>query len=208
MPDEQVENRESFFKRFKYRLTPADLEMVEGAYNWAKYGHGYKVQKRESGERYFEHPRATALILVDELGVTDRDLVIAALLHDILEDTYILTSDQIRKNFGDRVWEIVVTVTKPSKNDPRFKDAEERKQFHFKSVLEGRWEAKLIKLVDRIHNTRTLQSCSEEKQLRKRDETVRFVNPILMSLCEEHGELGDKVGELLRAAIEPFMRLR
>ena len=121
-----VENRETFFHRFKGCLRPEDFKNLEAAYQLAKYGHGHHGQRRDSGERYFEHLRETALILVDELEVTDPDLVISALLHDILEDTFILDVQMIGKIFGPRVELTVKTVTKPKKDDPRFSTKEDR----------------------------------------------------------------------------------
>jgi (p)ppGpp synthase/HD superfamily hydrolase len=200
-----VENRETFFKRFKYRLRPDDLKNLEAAYQMAKYGHGHHGQKRESGERYFEHLRETALILVDELGVTDPDLVISALLHDILEDSFILSAEMIGKSFGPRVELTVRTVTKPKKDDPRFSTKEERLEAHFSAILNGPWEAQLLKLVDRTHNLRTIGVCPIEKQRRKRDETINYILPILEKFAQTHPELGLKVEELLYDALEPIL---
>ncbi len=202
-----IENRETFFQRFKCRLRPEDFKNLEAAYQLAKYGHGHHRQKRESGERYFEHLRETALILVDELEVTDPDLVISALLHDILEDTFILDAEMIGKAFGPRVELIVKTVTKPKKDDPRFLTKDERLEAHFSGILNGSWEAQLLKLVDRTHNLRTIDACSIEKQRRKRDETINHIFPILEKFTKTHPELGQKVEGLLYDALEPLLML-
>ena len=129
------EDHDRFLRRFKLKITPSDIEKLDYAYDMAKYGH--RNQVRESGARYFEHVRATALILVDELGITDLDIVTAALLHDMLEDNFLLTSSRIKVTFGERVAALVSTITKPAKEDPRFKSNNERHQWYFEQIRNG-----------------------------------------------------------------------
>ena len=123
------EDHDSFLKRFHLKITPAEIERLDYAYEMAKYGH--RNQFRETGARYFEHLRATAIILVDELTITDVDVVIAALLHDMLEDSFLLTVPRIKITFGERVATLVATVSKPSKGDKRFSSNHERHQWYF-----------------------------------------------------------------------------
>ena len=196
------ENRASFFKRLVLKITPADMKELESAYEFAKYGH--RTQVRDSGERYFEHPRAVALILIDELRITDVGMLIAAFLHDILEDAYLLTPDRMRNSFvrhGERVASLVSGVTKPKKNDPRFKTEKQRNKFYKEQVKQASLEVKLLKLVDRLHNTRTLGGCSLEKQKRKIEETRRDYFPLINDVAAEHPEIAKYLLTQLEEAI-------
>ena len=67
-----LENHQAFLGKFRLKLTPANIEMLDLAYDISKYSH--RNQVRESGERYFDHCKAATLILVDELGVNDVEL--------------------------------------------------------------------------------------------------------------------------------------
>jgi len=176
------EDHQSFMKRFRLKITPDDLEKLDYAYDLAKYGH--KNQFRESGARYFEHVRSTAIILVDELGVTDVEMIIAALLHDMLEDSFLLTPNRIKITFGERVFTLVSAVTKPKKSDPRFASDHERHLWYFEQIRSAGPDAKLLKLTDRLQNMRTLDSCSVEKQTRKVLETKEVYLPLVADLAE------------------------
>lgn len=79
------ENRETFLKRLEGKFSPEQIENIDFAYDIAKESH--RPQSRESGERYFEHPRAGHLIMLDELDLYDYDLLVSFLLHDTGEDT-------------------------------------------------------------------------------------------------------------------------
>src|ERR1035437_7654614 len=92
------ENHEKFLKIFCFKITPAEMEKLDFAYQLAKYGH--RNQLRETDARYFEHVRAVAIILAEEFGIFDVEIIIAALFHDILEDSYILTENRIKTIFG------------------------------------------------------------------------------------------------------------
>lgn len=193
------EDHRSFIKRFKLKITPADIEKLDFAYDMAKYGH--RNQFRESGARYFEHLRATAIILVDELGITDVDLIIAALLHDMLEDSFLLTPERIRITFGDRVSMLVTVVSKPKKGDPRFKSDSERHKWYFDQVANSCVEAKLLKLVDRLQNMRTLGSCSLEKQKRKIAETREVYFPLIADIAGEYPEVAGRFTAQMELAL-------
>lgn len=182
------EDRASFMKRFRLKITKIDSERLDYAYEMAKYGH--RNQFRESGERYFEHLRATAIILIDEIGVSDVEMIIAALLHDTLEDSFLLTPDRIKITFGERVATLVAAVSKPRRNDPRFKSKQERHGFYFAQLKDSCVEAKIIKLADRLQNTRTLDACSAEKQSRKTKETVDVYLPLIQDVIEEYPDKG------------------
>lgn len=193
------EDHASFLKRFRLKVTPTDLKRLDMAYDMAKYGH--RNQFRESGERYFEHVRSTAIILIDELGVYDVELVMSALLHDMLEDSFLLKGDRTEMIFGARVAYITTTVSKLPKDDPRFTTAKQRLLFYYQQIKNGNWEVKLVKLADRLHNLRTLMSCSPEKQRRKLTETKRSYLPLIRDLSGDYPETARQLETAFRQAI-------
>ncbi|MEK7584698.1 MAG: HD domain-containing protein, partial [Patescibacteria group bacterium] len=94
--------REVFLAQLKPYMLEDELEHVHAAYVFAKYGH--RAQVRQGGDCYFEHPKAVANILIRELSVRDDwQLIVTALLHDLLEDSWLLSEDRVRRNFGRRV---------------------------------------------------------------------------------------------------------
>lgn len=196
------EDHNSFMKRFCLKITPADIEKLDYAYDLAKHGH--RNQFRESGARYFEHVRATAIILVDELGVTDVEVIIAALLHDMLEDGFLLTPSRIKITFGKRVAALVMAVTKPKKGDKRFSSDTERHNWYFDQMRTVSPEAKLLKLADRLQNMRTLGSCSPQKQDRKIAETKEIYLPLASDIAEKYPEKASYILSQLEIAISKF----
>ena len=193
------EDHASFLGRFRLKVTPKDLKRLDMAYDMAKYGH--RNQFRESGERYFEHVRSTAIILVDELGVYDVELVMSALLHDMLEDSFLLKGDRIEMIFGCRVAKITTEVSKPPKDDPRFVSPRQRLAFYHRQIKNGNWEIKLVKLADRLHNLRTLSGCSAEKRARKLAETKRHYLPLIRHLASEYPNTASQLEKSFRQAI-------
>lgn len=193
------EDHGSFMQRFRLKVTQTDIERLDFAYDMAKYGH--RNQFRESGARYFEHVRATAIILVDELGVTDAEVIIAALLHDMLEDSFLLTPDRIKVTFGERVATLVSAVTKPKKCDLRFTSDHERHLWYFKQLKTSSPEAKLLKLADRLQNMRTLDSCSSEKQSRKITETREVYLPLIADIAEIYPNRASYLSSQLEATL-------
>ena len=198
-----IENRQSFMKRFRLKITPEEMSRLDFAYDMAKYGH--REQSRESGVRYFEHLRETALILVDELGITDIDLVIAALLHDMLEDNFLLDQDRISLTFGKRVAYIVSVVTKPKKADKRFASDAARPQWYFEQIFSASVDAKIVKLADRLQNMRTLEFCAPAKQARKAEETKKIYYPLLDDITKAYPEVAEYFRTQLREALERFL---
>ena len=133
-------------------------------------------QFRKSGDPYVVHPVEVAIILA-ELGM-DRDTVVAGLLHDVLEDTE-TTYEELKENFGKDVADIVEGVTKLGKI--HFKDVETQKAENYrKLILAFSKDLRVIfvKLADRLHNMKTLQFFSREKQVRIAKETLEVYVPI------------------------------
>lgn len=151
------EDRHAFEKRLKGRVTDEEFNKIMDAYKFAKQGHGYLFQVRDTGERFFEHPRAVAIIIMDEFKLYDFELLQAALLHDIPEDTHAWKVRTIRRFFGNTVGTIVFLVTKP-KVEPVFSDKPERDDFCFARLrVHPEERARILKTADRIHNLRSIK---------------------------------------------------
>jgi len=201
--DTRLENRASFMRRFILKITPLDAVKLHHAYRMAKYGH--RKQLRDSGARYFDHVRSTAIILVDELGILDIDMIIGALLHDMFEDSFLLTLDLLVLIFGERVAHFVTVLSKPKKGDPRFASDSERHQYYFAQLAAAGPEVKIIKLADRLHNMRTLSFCAPEKQARKIEETRRVYFPLLADIAVKYPEPAQYLNGQLEEALAAFI---
>ena len=153
----------------------ADVTQIEKAYNLAKKAHG--DQKRKSGEPYIIHPLWVAIILADlEM---DKETIIAALLHDVVEDTRI-GEDYIKEEFGEEVALLVDGVTKLGRvaysADKLELQAENLRKMFLAMAKDIR--VIIIKLADRLHNMRTLQFMTPAKQQEKARETMDIYAPI------------------------------
>ncbi len=152
----------------------ADRQLLLKAYHYAEDMH--KNQKRASGEPYFTHPCAVAEILID-LGM-DTPSVAAAFLHDVIEDTP-ATAEDIRGNFGDEILTLVEGVTKLDKI--RFQTREEEDAENFRKIfvaMANDVRVIIIKLADRLHNMRSLNYLSHERQQRIARETLDIFTPL------------------------------
>ncbi|MGB9377250.1 MAG: bifunctional (p)ppGpp synthetase/guanosine-3',5'-bis(diphosphate) 3'-pyrophosphohydrolase [Mycobacteriales bacterium] len=150
----------------------ADLKTLQRAYETADYFH--RGQLRKSGDPYITHPLAVATILA-ELGM-DTTTIVAALLHDTVEDTG-YTIEQLEVDFGAEVARLVDGVTKLDK--VKFGAAAEAETIRKMVVAMARDPRVLvIKLCDRLHNMRTLRFLPREKQERKSRETLEVLAPL------------------------------
>lgn len=153
----------------------ADISIVAKAYNYAEMAHS-NAQTRYSGERYFIHPYHVALILSD-LHV-DVQTIAAGLLHDVVEDTGI-TYDDIKREFGVEIANMVDGVTKLSK--VKYRNKEERQAESLRKMIIAMSKdirVVIIKLADRLHNIRTLEYMPENKRYQKAIETIEIYAPI------------------------------
>ncbi|MGN1103317.1 MAG: HD domain-containing protein, partial [Candidatus Coproplasma sp.] len=144
------------------------------AYKYAEKMH--ESQKRASGEPYFTHPCAVAEILID-LGL-DAPTVAAAFLHDVIEDTP-ATPDDIKREFGEEVYHLVDGVTKLDKI--KFQSHEEEDAENFRKIFVAMAKdvrVIIIKLADRLHNMRSLNFLSNERQQRIARETLDIFTPL------------------------------
>lgn len=161
-------------EKIKENKLNCDLSIIEKAYNFSKAAH--EGQHRESGEPYIVHPLEVAGILAElELDCTS---IVAAILHDIIEDTA-YTSEQLRENFGDEVVMLVEGVTKLGKIPYTTKEEQQaenlRKMF---LAMSKDIRVILIKLADRLHNMRTLKYKAPEKQTEIAKETIEIYAPL------------------------------
>ena len=165
---------ETTLKKIKETYAPADQEVLLKAYAYAEKAHAN--QKRASGEPYFIHPCAVAEILID-LGL-DAATIAAALLHDVIEDTDV-TAEDIKKEFGEEVLTLVASVTKLEKIV--FKSKEDENAENFRKIFVAMAKdvrVIIIKLADRLHNMRSLNFLSPERQKRMATETLEIYAPL------------------------------
>ena len=151
-----------------------DMDKIERAYQMAKRAHEGTL--RRSGEPYIVHPVSAAIILV-ELGM-DTDSIVAALLHDVVEDTDV-TLEEIRKEFGKDVALLVDGVTKLGRIP--FSSREHQQAENVRKMLLAMAQdvrVIIIKLADRLHNARTFESLPDEKRRIKALETMEVYAPL------------------------------
>lgn len=150
----------------------ADLGLLQRAYDLAEQRH--RGQQRKSGDPYITHPLAVATILAD-LGM-DTTTLVAALLHDTVEDTE-YSLEAMSADFGDKVGELVDGVTKLDK--VKLGTAAEAETIRKMVIAMARDPRVLvIKLADRLHNMRTMRFLPPEKQARKAKETLEVLAPL------------------------------
>ena len=167
------------FKQIKETLekqghTPEDIALVEKAYKFAKKTHG--GQFRVSGEPYIIHPVEVAKILVNLEA--DVHTLMAAFLHDVLEDTD-TSPELIKEKFGEDVLNLVQGVTKLGKL--QFKSKEERQAENFRRLfiaMANDIRVIFLKLADRLHNMRTLNFMESAKQKKIAQETLEIFAPL------------------------------
>ena len=175
---------DSINRLFSYlatRTSAEQMESIKRGYEFAFEAHS--AQRRRSGEPYIIHPIAVATILAQELELSD-NTVIAAFLHDVVEDTK-YTIEDIQVRFGDDVAKLVDAVTKRKKEKYRHS----KQVDNYRQILESVHydvRALLIKLADRLHNMRTLDSMSAAKQMKIAGETDYFYAPLANRLGLYH----------------------
>ena len=180
----------ALLRALKLRLKKGDRKQVRRAFEIAAEAHQH--MRRKSGEPYILHPLAVAKIVVEEisLGVTS---VICALLHDTVEDTEV-TLKEIEMEFGDTTAKIIEGLTKIS-TVVESKNTTQQAE-NFKKILLTLAEDPrviLIKIADRLHNMRTLNSMSRDKQLKIASETTYLYAPLAnrLGLFDIKSELED-----------------
>ncbi|HTN93273.1 MAG TPA: bifunctional (p)ppGpp synthetase/guanosine-3',5'-bis(diphosphate) 3'-pyrophosphohydrolase [Gallionella sp.] len=170
-------------------LKPKDVKHVREAIEFSRAAH--QGQMRYSGDPYISHPIAVARILTP-LHI-DAQAIIAALLHDVVEDTAV-TSEQVAEKFGKPVAELVEGLSKLDRL--RFETQEDAQAENFRKMLLAMARdvrVILIKLADRLHNMRTLDAMASDKRERIARETMEIYAPIAnrLGLNDLHHELQD-----------------
>jgi len=176
-----VEEKREIINRYRRLLRQAkpilkegDAKLIKRAFTIAMEAH--KNMRRKSGEPYIFHPLSVAEICVEEIGLGTTSIV-AALLHDVVEDTDIQLAD-IERTFGKKITKIVDGLTKIR---GVFEYGTSAQAENFRKMLFTLSEdvrVILIKLADRLHNMRTLESMPRNKQLRVSSETIYLYAPL------------------------------
>lgn len=174
---EKKEIIRSYRKLLRYAkpfLKDDDAKIIKRAFNMSQEAH--KNMRRRSGEPYVMHPLAVAQICVEEIGLGTTSIV-SALLHDVVEDTEMEIED-IERHFGNKVAKIIDGLTKIS---GVFDYGTSQQAENFRKMLltlSDDVRVILVKLADRLHNMRTLDSMPKHKQLRVSSETIYLYAPL------------------------------
>lgn len=183
---------------------------IEFAYNVARAAH--RGQTRKTGEPYFTHPRATAMILLD-VGASDPRIIIAALLHDVPEDTTYLSRapaptfsritadmERLKGALGADIADMVETLTELDK-EALGVDKREARTLYFQGLRAAPSQVILVKMADRLHNLRTLGAMPVEKQRRKILETKKVYLPIFRRAARDYPQEGGMLLDQIASTI-------
>lgn len=166
---------DELLQKLKKNFSETEFQELKAAYDFSAAAH--EGQKRQTGEPYFIHPCAVVNILVD-LGFDDVSTLVAAFLHDVLEDTPV-TSDELEQKFGKEVLELVEGVTKLDKI--KFVSAEDEQAENLRKMffaMAKDYRVIIIKLADRLHNMRTLDALKPEKQIKIATQSLKIYAPL------------------------------
>ena len=166
---------DELLQKLKKNFSEAEFQELKAAYDFSAAAH--EGQKRQTGEPSFIHPCAVVNILVD-LGFDDVSTLVAAFLHDVLEDTQV-TADELEQKFGKEVLELVEGVTKLDKI--KFVSAEDEQAENLRKMffaMAKDYRVIIIKLADRLHNMRTLDALKPEKQIKIATQSLKIYAPL------------------------------
>lgn len=217
------ENRTTFINRLIPHFTQDDIDLIMFAYDLSKEAH--RPARRHCGERYFEHPRAGCLILMDELGVYDKNLIIGFLLHDAGEDTpifgnvtvgwaqFVATARfRIGIIFGAEVADIVIRLTKPYIDTEgsagkvvEFATKEAMMDYYLGELVASE-DANVLKAVDRLHNLRTTPPRKLGRVAKITRETEDLLLPVFRQVQGTRAELMDRVIQKVLVAMEALVQ--
>lgn len=174
-------NRNDFFDRIK-NLPTEELERIQCAYWLSKDVH--RTQTRDTGERYFNHPRRVALQLIDA-GYTDS--VVLALLHDAIEDTNVPFRVIIRI-FGADTWKDLLLLSKAvSFVDPvtgqTIGHVKKETEAYYGELMSAPKHVRLVKLADRLDNLSDMANFTPERKAKYIQETEKYVIPLAKTTC-------------------------
>lgn len=155
--------------------TPYDRKQLREAFVFSNEAH--KDMRRKSGEPYILHPIGVARIVVNEIGLKDKTSVIAALLHDVVEDT-VHELSHIQERFGETVAKIVDGLTKISEVIEPDSTTQAETLRKMLLTMSNDIRVALVKIADRLHNMRTIQHMKPDKQHKIASETVFLYAPL------------------------------
>lgn len=193
---------EALAERLSTYLGPEQVNLVRRAYFYAEQAHD--GQRRRSGEPYVTHPLAVASILADMH--MDHQSLMAAMLHDVIEDTGI-AKEALSQQFGETVAELVDGVSKLTQMNFETKAEAQAENFQKMAMAMARdIRVILVKLADRLHNMRTLEVLSGEKRRRIAKETLEIYAPIanrlgMHTVRVEFEDLGFKAMHPMRSSL-------
>jgi GTP pyrophosphokinase len=211
---EEPDDLHGLLESIRDNRADANIKRIRYAYYLAEEAHA--GQARSSGEAYVTHPLAVARILVD-LHMDD-DSVVAAMLHDVLEDTKLVTREQIRTVFGEDVLNLVEGVTKLSFDTQAGASARQRAAAESERTAETLrkmllamardFRVMVIKLADRLHNMQTIRALPRDKQVRIANETLDIYAPLAarLGIWQVKWQLEDLAFETLHP--DEFARVR
>jgi guanosine-3',5'-bis(diphosphate) 3'-pyrophosphohydrolase len=188
-------------ERVKAYDPDADEDLLNRAYVFGVKAHGN--QKRDSGDPYFSHPLEVAGILTD-LNL-DEATIVTALLHDTIEDTE-ASYEEIQKQFGKEIADLVNGVTKLSKLELQSEETKQAENFRkFMLAMSHDVRVLIVKLADRLHNMRTLRSIKkEDRRKRIATETMDIYAPLAGRMGMQN--FRDEFEDLAFEEINPEMR--
>jgi (p)ppGpp synthase/HD superfamily hydrolase len=155
------------------RLPAEVVARLARAVEFARLHHG--DQRRKTGVPYLEHLLEALQVLVEGAGIASPDVLVAAVLHDVIEDTPV-TLDEVSAEFGPRVAELVGWVTIPAPGPAETKSAV--RQAYLRRLRDAPPDAVLVKLADRASNVQTLRNLPLDQQRSYYEQTVSYIVPL------------------------------
>jgi (p)ppGpp synthase/HD superfamily hydrolase len=155
-------------------LNAIDINMAIDAYEMAETVHEF--QKRPDGTPYFWHPSRVARIIIEELNISDTSMICAAFLHDVLEDSHVLTAEILEYNFGAYTSYLVAMLTKDIKAEGLLREIVEKE--YVERLQNASDDAKLLKLCDRLDTFRCLEFNVKKNPIKYVIETTKHYFPL------------------------------
>jgi len=155
-------------------MAALDINRVMDAYDMAESVHEF--QKRPDGTPYFWHPSRVARIMITEINQTDPNIVCAALLHDTLEDSHVLTPEILELNFGSYTSYLVQKLTKDIKAEGPMKEWVEKE--YIEKLMSASEDARMLKLADRLDTYRCLEFNVKKNPIKYIMETTEHYFPL------------------------------
>lgn len=171
--------RQDFMGAIKPYISAHGYDQLEFAYPTSKYAH--RPQTRDDGTRYFEHPKTVAWLIFERYQIYSWRTLVIALLHDVIEDSFMMKEDRMKLNWGKVVSRGVVVLSKNT--IPKKFRGDDDGAYYRRIESQGSWQCQVVKLVDRIHNLSTSESLPAERRARKIRETVEYFPAIIVALA-------------------------